>query len=141
MHHPTDRITHTMAFVTLAGTRNSSMGPPWRIDPTTHRTMSERSYHGATSRSLMNLCRTNMTPQKKSTFHYLMKSPRHLFRKVAKGLRWSLLTGQGSLWSVQLTRGALKKLSPFAIQKGLVGLAGEPKHIRKWVIVGRVFDG
>ena len=27
------------------------MGPPWRIDPTTHRTMSERSYHGATSRS------------------------------------------------------------------------------------------
>ena len=36
----------------LAGTRSSSMGPPWRIDPTTHRTMSERSYHGATSRSL-----------------------------------------------------------------------------------------
>ena len=33
MHHPTDRITHTTAFVTpvvgaLAGTRNSSMGPP-----------------------------------------------------------------------------------------------------------------
>ena len=31
--------------------RNSSMGPPWRIDLTTHRIMSERSYHGATSRS------------------------------------------------------------------------------------------
>ena len=30
----------------LAGTRNSAIGPPWRIDPTTH-----RSYHGATSRS------------------------------------------------------------------------------------------
>ena len=32
MHHPTDRITHTTAFITshgaLAGTRNSSMGPP-----------------------------------------------------------------------------------------------------------------
>ena len=27
MHHPTDRITHTTAFDTLAGTRNSSMGP------------------------------------------------------------------------------------------------------------------
>ena len=27
------------------------MGPPCRIDLTTHRTMSERSYHGATSRS------------------------------------------------------------------------------------------
>ena len=26
-------------------TRNSSMGPPWMIDPTTHRTMSEHSYH------------------------------------------------------------------------------------------------
>ena len=31
-----------------AGTRNSSMGPPWRIDPMTHRTMRERSYLGAT---------------------------------------------------------------------------------------------
>ena len=28
------------------------MGSTWRTDPTTHRTMSERSYHGATSRSL-----------------------------------------------------------------------------------------
>ena len=38
----------------LTWTRNSSMGPSssWRIDPTTHGTMSERSYHGATSRSL-----------------------------------------------------------------------------------------
>ena len=35
----------------LAGTRNSSMGTPWRIDPPIHRTMSERSYHRATSRS------------------------------------------------------------------------------------------
>ena len=26
------------------------MGPPGRIDPTIHRTMSERSYHGATYR-------------------------------------------------------------------------------------------
>ena len=35
----------------LAGTRNSSMGPPRKINPTTHRTMSERSYH-TTSRSI-----------------------------------------------------------------------------------------
>ena len=42
---PTDRIAHTTAFVTPAWTRNSSMGSHWRIDPTTHRTMSERSYH------------------------------------------------------------------------------------------------
>ena len=49
MHHPTERITHTTAFVTPVvehwlGTRNSSMGStPWRIDPTTYRAMSERS--------------------------------------------------------------------------------------------------
>ena len=35
----------------LAGTINIPMGPPWRIDPMIHRTMSERSYHGATARS------------------------------------------------------------------------------------------
>ena len=36
----------------LAGTRNSSVVTPQRIDPTTQRTMSERSYFGATSRSV-----------------------------------------------------------------------------------------
>ena len=52
--HRQDSTYHGLCYtsrVALAGTRNSSMGPPWRIDPTTHRTMSERSYHGATSRS------------------------------------------------------------------------------------------
>ena len=53
MHHPTDHTYHDDLCYpsrgTLARTRNSSMHPPWRIDPTTHRTMSERSYHGATS--------------------------------------------------------------------------------------------
>ena len=52
--HRQDSTYHSLCYTShgaLAGTRNSSMGPPWRIDPTTHRTMSERSYHGATSRS------------------------------------------------------------------------------------------
>ena len=52
--HRQDNTYHCLCYTsrgTLAGTRNSSMGPPWRIDPTTHRVMSERSYHGATSRS------------------------------------------------------------------------------------------
>ena len=52
--HRQDTTYHGLWYTSrgaLAGTRNSSMGPPWRIDPTTHRTMSERSYHGATSRS------------------------------------------------------------------------------------------
>ena len=55
MHHPTDRISHTTIFCftsrgALAGTRNSSMVPPLRIDPTTHCTMGECFYHGAKSR-------------------------------------------------------------------------------------------
>ena len=33
----------------LAGIRNISMGPPWRINPMTYCTMSERSYHKAAS--------------------------------------------------------------------------------------------
>ena len=38
MHDPTDRIAHSHGA--LAGTGNSLMGPPWRIDPMTHHTMS-----------------------------------------------------------------------------------------------------
>ena len=52
--HRQDNTYHSLCYLSreaLAETRNSSMGPPWRIDPTTHRTISERSYHGATSSS------------------------------------------------------------------------------------------
>ena len=54
MHHLTDRITHTTIFDTSVveqffETRNSSMGPPWRMDQTTHRTMNELFYSGATT--------------------------------------------------------------------------------------------
>ena len=44
--HRQDSTYHGLCYTSrgaLAGTRNSSMGPPWRIDPTTRRTMSERS--------------------------------------------------------------------------------------------------
>ena len=47
--HRQDSTYHSLCYTScgaLAGMRNSSMGL------TTHRTMSERSYHGATSRSL-----------------------------------------------------------------------------------------
>ena len=53
--HRQDNTYHGLCYTNrgaLAGTRNSSMGPPSTIDPTTHRTMSERFYHGATSRSI-----------------------------------------------------------------------------------------
>ena len=50
--HKQDSAYHGLCYTSrgaLAGTRNSSMGPPWRINPTTHRIMSEHSYHEATS--------------------------------------------------------------------------------------------
>ena len=53
--HRQDNTYHGLCYTScgvLAGMRNSSMCPPWRIDQTTHRTMSEHSYHGSTSRSL-----------------------------------------------------------------------------------------
>ena len=54
--HRQDSTYHGLCYTSrgaLAGTRNSSMGPPWRIDLMTHRSMSERSYHGATSHSFI----------------------------------------------------------------------------------------
>ena len=52
-HHPRQVNTyHSLCYTShgsLAGTRNSSKGSPWRIDPTTLHTMSKRYYHGATS--------------------------------------------------------------------------------------------
>ena len=53
-YHRQDGTYHSLWYTShgaLAGTRNSSMGPSWRIDPTTQRTISECSYHRATSRS------------------------------------------------------------------------------------------
>ena len=47
--HPTDRIAHTTAL--LHQSMNTETRSSSRIDPMTHRTMSERSYHWATSRS------------------------------------------------------------------------------------------
>ena len=75
LSHRQDSTYHSLCYTgrgALAGTRNSSMGPPWRIDPTTHRVMSERSYHGATSRSLVALWDKNnktMQKQKLCTLH------------------------------------------------------------------------
>ena len=56
MHHPTDMVAHTTVFVTPVVEhwleREIAQWAHSMKDPTTHRTMSERSYHGATSRSL-----------------------------------------------------------------------------------------
>ena len=52
--HRQDKTYHNLCYTShgaLAGTRNSPIGQPWRIDLTTHHIISKRSYHGATSRS------------------------------------------------------------------------------------------
>ena len=52
--HKHDSTYHSLCYTirgALVGMRNSSNDPPWMIDPTTHRTTSDRSHHGATSRS------------------------------------------------------------------------------------------
>ena len=55
--HRQDNTYHGLFYTSrgaLAGTRNSFVEPPWRIDPTTHHTMSEcflKFYQGATYRS------------------------------------------------------------------------------------------
>ena len=49
-----DNTYHGLSYTScgaLAGLRNRSMGPLWRIALTTHRSMSGCSYHSATSRS------------------------------------------------------------------------------------------
>ena len=72
MHHPTDRITHDGLCYTshgeLAGTRNSSMIQPRRIDLTTHHTMSERSYHSASFRRHITVNKNVLSASLNKTF-------------------------------------------------------------------------
>ena len=52
--HRQDPIYHDLCYTSrgaLAGTKNRSMGPPDRINPTINSTISEHPYHGVTSRS------------------------------------------------------------------------------------------
>ena len=86
--HRQDDTYHSLCYTScgaLAGTRNSSMGPPWRIDPTTHRTMSERSYHRATSRSqeIWSVLNIKHTP-----FPVCVKNK--IFTKITIFLLWPL---------------------------------------------------
>ena len=75
--HRQNNAYHGLCYTsrgTLAGTRNSWMGQPRRIDPTTDRTMSESSYHGATSRSSAHRCIT-----KPARFLFLWLEKERLF--------------------------------------------------------------
>ena len=75
--HRQDSTYHGLCYTSrgaLAGTRNSSNVPPWRIDPTTHRTMSERSYNGATSRSSCMYVSPQMTVRSNAGFNVLISN-------------------------------------------------------------------
>ena len=78
--HRQDNTYHGFCYTScgaLAGTRNSSMGPPWRIAPMIHRTLSERSYHRTTSRSngrVKFLKRIKLNWLKKLKIDYLWES-------------------------------------------------------------------
>ena len=79
--HRQDNTYHGLCYTsrgTLAGTSNSSMGPPCRIDLMTHCTMSKRSYHGATSLSAMH--QMPIMPLKYECVHLIL-DPLLLIRK------------------------------------------------------------
>ena len=76
----------------VAGTRNSSMGPPWRIDPLTHRTMSERSYHGARSRSFA------VTETKRHYYIMLLKLYRTIY--ISHKLNLVFISGKPFWFSI-----------------------------------------
>ena len=95
--HRQDNTYHGLCYTSrgaLAGTRNSSMGPPHEgIDPTTHRTMSERSYHGAASRSMgWTLKRYNINQQK----HVHRPHEPDGFERTGQREQWS----EGGIWCV-----------------------------------------
>ena len=74
--HRHDSTYHGLCYTSrgaLAGTRNSSMGP------TTHRTMSERSYHGATSSSSLQILDTTV-------FWYVYKRSFSIADRIIKNI-------------------------------------------------------
>ena len=68
------------------------------------------------------------------------KEPCLVNKQVVRSQKWFLLTGQGSLWLVHLTKG-LEEVITFCNSEEIEVLVGEPRHVtkQKWVIVGEVF--
>ena len=104
MDHPIERIVHTTAFVKPVvehwlEREKKSMGPPWRINPTTHQTMSEHFYHGAISHSnakkchMSTLCFGEKRGKKKNT----MK--KHIFLLIPATSKSIKNKCDGCLWT------------------------------------------
>ena len=96
--HTQDGTYHNLCYTSceaLAGTRNSSMGPPWKFNPTIHHTMSEWPYHGATSRSYHNRVyreREMFSLTTHSTHFYLrLYGVRHMVKDHSDSEKYRLL--------------------------------------------------
>ena len=82
----------------LAGTRNSSMGPPWRIDPTIHRnSLTNKTYQflilAPQPRQLMCMPRTACLNIKLTKKH----QSTHTFWAVVPIWTWSSIGSQGGI--------------------------------------------
>ena len=84
MHHPTDRIVHTTAFITPVVEHWLEREIAQWVYPTTHRTMSERSNHGATSRSSVQIERERernvLFNDALNTFYLRLYGVRHMVK-------------------------------------------------------------
>ena len=99
----------------LAITRNSSMGPPWRINPTTHRTVSKHSSHGATSCSYCLVLEWQF--QISQVFIYISFSFLHniIFEYLTcTRLRNNSVTGRQNTWP-QIYTNNNKKQQPYIL--------------------------
>ena len=97
--HRQDSTYHGLCYTSrgaLTGMRNSSMGPPWGIDQTT---MSERSYHGGTSRSFFNERERNVLfNDALNTFYLRLYGVRHMVKDHSDSEREYSLTPHGLLF-------------------------------------------
>ena len=113
LHAPSHR--HGLCYTSrgaLAGTRNSSIVPPWRIDPTNHGTMSERPYHRATSCYAYIYNYMHITGKGKgrkeicffndalNTFYLRLYGVRHMVKEHSDSKRGNPLPPHGLLFSI-----------------------------------------
>ena len=107
------------------------MGPPWRIDPTIHRTMSKHSYHRATSHSCLNGRQTILANNKIAwNIRNIWKTSSNI-RKYILDLYWHTtvwLTDQLKHQSLQNIKG-LSKISLY-----VHGIHSHKCRENKWTI-------
>ena len=113
--HRQDITYHGLCYTSrgaLAGTRNGSMGPQWRVDPTTHRTMSERPYHGATF-----MCIISQTGYHIPRLCYTSRGALAGTRNSSMGLPWRIAPWANAL-TTELHLAPILRCTSLAIDYG-----------------------